>query len=499
MKPILEVRGVEKRFSGVHALKGVDLRLHEGEVLALLGENGAGKSTLMKILAGVQRADAGEICMDGKVVDFHSVGEALEQGIALIHQELNLAENLDVAANVFLGREPRRWGLLDTGRMHREAGVWLEKAGLDVEPSTAVGELTIGRRQQVEIAKALAVDARILIMDEPTSSLSDSETRVLFGVIRELKRRGVAVIYISHRLGEVKEVADRVTVLRDGEWAGDLEKGEITHEAMVKKMVGRDLDAFFPRRQGKVGAEVLRVTDLRTTAYPGHSLSFSVRAGEIVGVAGLVGAGRSEALQAVFGVDRRLAGTVEVSGVTVKPDDPRAAIGAGLALVPEDRKRDGLVLEMGVPENLSLAALGRDALPGGFRRGSAERRIESEMGEAMKIKTAGAGQVVGRMSGGNQQKVVIGKWLAMDPEVLLLDEPTRGVDVGAKHEIYLLMEALAERGKAVLFVSSDLVEVLAMSDRVLVMHEGRLAGELSRGEATEESVMAMATGGTIHS
>ena len=499
MKPILEVRGVEKRFSGVHALKGVDLRLHEGEVLALLGENGAGKSTLMKILAGVQRADAGEIRMDGKVVDFHSVGEALEQGIALIHQELNLAENLDVAANVFLGREPRRWGLLDTGRMHREAGVWLEKAGLDVEPSTAVGELTIGRRQQVEIAKALAVDARILIMDEPTSSLSDSETRVLFGVIRELKRRGVAVIYISHRLGEVKEVADRVTVLRDGEWAGDLEKGEITHEAMVKKMVGRDLDAFFPRRQGKVGEEVLRVTDLRTTAHPGHSLSFSVRAGEIVGVAGLVGAGRSEALQAVFGVDRRLAGTVEVSGKTVKPDDPRAAIGAGLALVPEDRKRDGLVLEMGVPENLSLAALGRDALPGGFRRGSAERRIENEMGAAMKIKTAGEGQVVGRMSGGNQQKVVIGKWLAMDPEVLLLDEPTRGVDVGAKHEIYLLMEALAERGKAVLFVSSDLVEVLAMSDRVLVMHEGRLAGELSRGEATEESVMAMATGGTIHS
>lgn len=497
MKPILEVRGVEKRFSGVHALKGVDLQLREGEVLALLGENGAGKSTLMKILAGVQRADGGEIRVDGEPVDFHSVGEALEKGIALIHQELNLAENLDVAANVFLGREPLRWGLLDTGRMHREAGVWLEKAGLDVEPSTAVGELTIGRRQQVEIAKALAVDARILIMDEPTSSLSESETQVLFGVIRELKRRGVAVIYISHRLGEVQEVADRVTVLRDGEWVGDLEKEEITHEAMVKKMVGRDLDAFFPRRQGEVGEEVLRVEGLRTLAHPAESLSFSVRAGEIVGVAGLVGAGRSEALQAVFGVDRRVAGQVEVSGTQVKPDDPRAAIAAGLALVPEDRKRDGLVLEMGVPENLSLVSLSRDATPGGFRRGSAERRIEAEMGEAMKIKTAGAGQAVGRMSGGNQQKVVIGKWLAMEPEVLLLDEPTRGVDVGAKHEIYLLMESLAERGKAVLFVSSDLVEVLAMSDRVLVMHEGQLAGELCRGEATEESVMAMATGGEI--
>jgi len=494
---LLEVEAVEKRFSGVQALQGVGLHVAQGEVLALLGENGAGKSTLMKILAGVQRADGGVIRVDGRVCDFHSVAEALDAGIALIHQELNLAENLDVAANVFLGREPSRWGMMDSARMHREAGQWLKKAGLDLDPSTPVSELAIGRRQQVEIAKALAVNARILIMDEPTSSLSETETRVLFEVIRDLKRSGVAVIYISHRLGEVQEVADRVTVLRDGQKVGDLARDEISHEALVKMMVGRDLDAFFPRRQGGVGDEVLKVDGLRTRAYPGESIRFSVNAGEIVGVAGLVGAGRSEMLQALFGVDRRLGGEVEVSGSRVRPGAPRESIAGGLALVPEDRKRAGLILEMGVGENLSLVSLARDALPGGFRRGSAERKVEGEMVAAMKIKSAGEGQPVGRMSGGNQQKVVIGKWLAMDPEVLLLDEPTRGVDVGAKHEIYLLMEALAERGKVVLFVSSDMVEVLAMSDRVLVMHEGKLAGELVRGEATEEAVMALATGGKL--
>ena len=497
MSALLELRGIEKRFSGVHALKAVDLHVDEGEVLALLGENGAGKSTLMKILAGVQRADGGEIRVDGEARSFRSVAEALDAGVALIHQELNLAENLDVAANVFLGREPSRWGVIDAARMHREAGTWLKKAGLEIDPSTAVSELSIGRRQQVEIAKALAVNARILIMDEPTSSLSETETRKLFDVIRDLKASGVAIIYISHRLGEVQEVADRVTVLRDGEKVGDLDKEGISHESMVRMMVGRDLDAFFPRRQGEVGEPVLEVDGLRTLAFPVESMGFSVKAGEIVGIAGLVGAGRSEMLQAVFGVDRRLAGEVRVGGRPVRGGSPAEAIAAGMALVPEDRKRDGLVLEMGVGENLSLVTLARDAFPGGFRRGSAERQVEKEMGEAMRIKTAGAGQAVGRMSGGNQQKVVIGKWLAMDPEVLLLDEPTRGVDVGAKHEIYVLMEALAERGKAVVFVSSDMVEVLAMSDRILVMHEGRLGGELSREQASEEAVMALATGGKL--
>lgn len=466
----------------------------EGEVLALIGENGAGKSTLMKILAGVQPADEGELRVRGEAVRFRSTAEALRAGIALIHQELNLAPNLDAASNVFLGREPRRFGMVGRAAMRREARRFMEMAGLAVDPAAPVAGLSPGQRQQVEIAKALSTDARLLIMDEPTSSLSQGEAERLFGVIRALKERGVAVIYISHRLGEVKEVADRVSVLRDGRNAGELEREEISHDAMVRRMVGRDLSAFFPEKGRKAGEVLLEVEGLRTAAHPGSEVSFAVRAGEIVGIAGLVGAGRSEVLRAVFGVDRRGGGRVRVAGAECGARHPREAIRTGLALAPEDRKMQGLVAEMGVAENLSLASLWRDRLAGGFLNRKAERELAREMGRAMRIKAA---TTVSRMSGGNQQKVVLGKWLAMRPRVLLLDEPTRGVDVGAKREIYELMVALAGEGKAVLFVSSDLEEILGMSDRVLVMHEGCLAGELARGEADEERVMQLATGARI--
>ena len=491
---MLEVRGIDKSFPGVRALGEVDLTLHKSQVLALIGENGAGKSTLMKILAGVQPPDAGEILLDGEPVVIESTRAALDLGIALIHQELNLATNLSVGANVFLGREPLRSGLIDDGRIREESRKYLEMVGLEVDPATLVGDLTIGRQQMVEIAKALSIDARILIMDEPTSSLSQAETEYLFKVIKDLRERGVSVIYISHRLGEVQELADHVTVLRDGENAGELAREEVTHDAMVRLMVGRDLTGHYVRSERDLGETVLEARDLRSPAHPEYSLNFSVRAGEIVGVAGLVGAGRTEMLATLFGVTPSLGGSLQVGGEEIVSDSPFAAIRAGLALAPEDRKLQGLVIEMTVRENLSLAALRRDQRPGGFLDFGKERAISEEMVERMGVKTPGDAQVVRYLSGGTQQKVVLGKWLAMQPKLLLLDEPTRGIDVGAKREIYALMEELASSGVAILFVSSEMEEILGMADRAIVMHEGRISGELSREELTEENVMQLATG-----
>ena len=492
--PLLEVGQVTKQFPGVKALQDVDLTLNRGEVLAVIGENGAGKSTLMKILAGVQPLDAGEIRIDGKIVQLVSVEAALSQGIALIHQELNLADNLNVGANIFLGREPCRFGLIDHGRIHRESKQFLNSVGLQVDPATIVRELTVGKQQMVEIAKALSINARVLIMDEPTSSLSQRETENLFQVINDLRVSGVSIIYISHRLGEVKELADRVTVLRDGKNAGDLAREEITHDAMVKLMVGRDLSAFYHHTPRKPEGTVLKVTDLRTPAHPEHPLSFEVQAGEIVGLAGLVGAGRTELLQTLFGITPSIGGTIDMDGETVNPQNPIEAIRAGIALAPENRKQQGLVMEMALRENMSLPSLIRDQHHGFLNR-QQEAKIAEQMIKQMQIKTPSAEQEVRYLSGGNQQKVVLGKWLAMEPKLLLLDEPTRGIDVGAKQEIYGLMEELTRRGVAILFVSSEMEEVLGMSDRALVMHEGRLSGELARNELTEEAIMQLATGG----
>lgn len=492
--PLLEVRRICKRFPGVRALHHVDLTLGHGEVLAVVGENGAGKSTLMTILAGVQKQDTGQILVNGRGVQLDSVSASIDSGISLIHQELNLADNLEVGANIFLGREPGRFGLIDQGRLNAEAEAVLERVGLNVSPTTLLAELTIGRQQMVEIAKALSVNARILIMDEPTSSLSNHETEQLFRVVKDLRASGVSVIYISHRLGEVTELADRVVVLRDGENAGELARGEITHDNMVRLMVGRDISQFYARNPHEIGDPLLEVVKLRTPAWPQHELTFSVHRGEIVGLSGLVGAGRTEMLQTLFGIGRALGGTVKVDDRQIRPASSQDAISAGVALVPEDRKRHGVIVEMGVRPNIGLAGLRRNCLNLGFLNAEVERNDAAEMMEKLSIKTPSFEQVVQFLSGGNQQKVVLGKWLALHPKVLLLDEPTRGIDVGAKQEIYRLMETLAEQGVAILFASSEMEEILGMSDRVLVMHEGRMAGEIARHDLSEEAVMQLATG-----
>ena len=492
--PLLEVRRVTKRFPGVTALSNVSLTLGTGEVLALIGENGAGKSTLMKILAGVQEPDEGELLIDGRVERVDSVQTAQRLGIALIHQELNLSDNLDVGANIFLGREPLKRGLIDRQKIREDSAELLKRVGLNVSPDTLVNRLPIGQQQLVEIARALSINARVLIMDEPTSSLSTHETERLFEVVKDLRQKGVSVIYISHRLGEVKELADRVTVFRDGQNAGDLSSEEITHDRMVQLMVGRDISQFYARKPHNAGDVVLQIEGLRTPAHPDNALDFSVRSGEIVGVAGLVGAGRTEMLNVLFGVDPAVAGTIRVGGQTRQMSSPRDAIAAGLALVPEDRKQQGLVLEMAVRTNIGLAGLKPHQKSGGFLNDAQEGRDSAAMIEKLRIKTPNERQVVQYLSGGNQQKVVLGKWLSMQPKVLLLDEPTRGIDIGAKQEIYSLMEELAEQGVAILFVSSEMEEILGMSDRTLVMHEGRITGELQRDELSEEAVMQLATG-----
>jgi ribose transport system ATP-binding protein len=492
--PLLEVRHLSKSFPGVRALSNINLELRQGEVLALIGENGAGKSTLMKILAGIQSLDEGEIVLNGKPVHFGNVEQSLQHGVALIHQELNLSDNLEVGANIFLGREPLRFGLIDKAKIYRESKRYLDLVGLDVSPNMLVRELTIGRQQMVEIAKALSIDARVLIMDEPTSSLSSNETEALFEVVNQLRESGVSVIYISHRLREVKRLADRVTVFRDGQNAGDLAKEEINHDAMVTLMVGRDISQFYARKKNNVGDVVLEAKDLVTPANPAHQLSFAIRKGEIVGMAGLVGAGRTEVLQTLFGVTPARSGSILVNDKVVTPKNSVAAIRAGIALVPEDRKQQGLVIEMPVCQNVSLAGLSYNSLLKLFLNHKAEQVDTDQCIEKLNVKTPNADQVVQYLSGGNQQKVVLGKWLSLQPQILLLDEPTRGIDVGAKQEIYELMEELAAEGVAILFVSSELEEVLGMSDRALVMHEGRLTGELQRCELSEEAVMRMATG-----
>jgi ribose transport system ATP-binding protein len=496
---LLEVRGLSKSFPGVKALDGVSLHAAAGEVLAVVGENGAGKSTLMKILAGVYQPDAGEITFAGRSVRFAGVRDALDHGIVLIHQELNLADNLSVAANLFLGRERTRGGplgWLNRRAMFGEAEALLRRVGLSVPPGRAVGELAIGQQQLVEIARALAQSARIIIMDEPTSSLSQKETETLFGVIADLKRAGVTVLYISHRLAEVQAVADRVTVLRDGKNAGELGREQISHVAIVRLMVGRDLKQFYARRHETGGDQRVRL-DVRGVRYIGGSstpLSFSVRAGEIVGMAGLVGAGRTELAEALFGLRPLIAGEIRINDRPVRVRSPRSAIRYGLLLAPEDRRLHGLILADSVEHNFSLPNLDMLSVLRLVRR-RREAALARDLVERLRVRTSSIAKAVGLLSGGNQQKVALGKWLARSPSVLILDEPTRGVDVGARGEIYSLMDQLAADGVAILMISSDLEEVLGMSDRVLVLHQGRLAGELGRERLTEEAVMHLATGG----
>jgi ribose transport system ATP-binding protein len=498
--PLLEVRGLSKSFPGVRALDGVSVRAAAGEVLAVVGENGAGKSTLMKVLAGVYQPDVGEILLDGRPVRFAGVRDALNRGVVLIHQELNLADNLSVTANLFLGRERVRGGplgWLDRRAMTREAAALLARVGLAVPPGRPVAELSIGQQQLVEIARALAQSARIIIMDEPTSSLSQKETETLFGVIAELKRAGVTVLYISHRLAEVQTVADRVTVLRDGRNAGELSREHINHAAIVRLMVGRDLKQFYARRHAVADAGKPARLEIRGVRYargPSTPVSFALQAGEIVGLAGLVGAGRTELAEALFGLRPLIAGEVRLDGEPVRIRSPRSAIRHGLLLAPEDRRLHGLILTDTVEHNLSLPNLDMlSVLRLVVRR--REAALARKLVDRLRVKTPTIAKPVGLLSGGNQQKVALGKWLGRTPVVLILDEPTRGVDVGARSEIYALMDQLAGDGVAILMISSDLEEVLGMSDRVLVLYQGRFAGELGRAELTEEAVMNLATGG----
>lgn len=499
-QPLLEARLITKHFPGVVALKEVNLTLQKGEVLALIGENGAGKSTLMKILAGIQQPDFGELRWEGKVIEINSVHDAMDLGIALIHQELNLADNLEIGANIFLGREPHnKLGLIKRRRIREESRKVLERVGLDFSPDVNLSRLSIGQQQLVEIAKALSMNARVLIMDEPTSSLSTRETERLFEVVKDLRSQGVSVIYISHRLGEVKEIADRVLVLRDGRNSGKLSREEISHDKMVQLMVGRDVSKLYERTPHQTGEVVLKVTDLESPEFPHQKNSFSLRTGEIVGMAGLVGSGRTELLRVLFGVDQALRGTIEVRKKTCRFRHPKDAIDAGLALVPEERKGQGLLLEWAVDRNGSLPSLDRELKARYFLNFKGESIKADRMIEKLGIKTPGKKQIVQLLSGGNQQKVVLGKWLAIDPVVLLLDEPTRGIDVGAKEEIYHLMDKLAAEGMAILFVSSELEEIMGVSDRVLVMHEGKIAGELDRKHFSEKSIMQLATGHALES
>ncbi|HAV30471.1 MAG TPA: D-xylose ABC transporter ATP-binding protein [Planctomycetaceae bacterium] len=491
--PRLEVQEIEKSFPGVRALKKVSLQVFPGEVLSVVGENGAGKSTLMKILAGVQAQDSGTLLVDGRPQQFTRVADAMQHGIALIHQELNLADNLDIGANLFLGREPRRLGLIDEQEIRRRSLELLRRIGLNFAPETLVRELTVGQQQMVEIAKALSINARVLIMDEPTSSLSGGESARLFQVIRDLRQQGVSIVYISHRLAEVQDLSDRAVVLRDGANAGELERGQITHDNLVRLMVGRDVSRIFSRQPCQPGRTVLEVQGVRTTAWPAHAVSFSLRAGEVVGIAGLVGAGRTELLRTLFGIDAPLAGSIVAAGHTLQLRSPQDAIAAGIALVPEDRKQQGIVLDMAIRQNIGLASVHRHS-KAGFLSFSTEQAQSQEMCSRLRVRMPNDQARVGNLSGGNQQKVVLGKWLALRPNVLLLDEPTRGIDVGAKQEIYQLMDELAQQGLAVLFVSSELEEILGMSDRVLVMHEGRVTGQLQRDQLSEQAIMKLATG-----
>jgi ribose transport system ATP-binding protein len=493
--PLLQLRAIQKRFPGVHALRGVNLDLHAGEVVALLGENGAGKSTLMKIIGGIEQPDSGEVLVDGAPVVIRDVHSATDQGIAFIHQELNPLDNLDVAGNVLLGREPTRWGalhLIDRARMRETVRAHLGQIGLDVSPDTPMAALSIAGQQLVEVAKALSLDARLIIMDEPTSSLTLAETGRLHEVVRSLRERGVGVIYITHRLGEVPAVADRAVVLRDGANAGTLARDELTHDGMIKLMVGRDIDVAHDVVGAQPGSG-FSVKGLRTRRYPQHAVSFAVGRGEILGMAGLVGAGRSEIARAVFGIEPPIAGTVSVSGQSLRIGKPEDAIRHGIFLVPEDRRLAGLVVDSSIRENVSLPALGRYSRHGLVSKAQ-ERQAVGAVCNRLQVRAPSIEVRVATLSGGNQQKVVLAKWLALGPKVLVVDEPTRGIDVGAKAEIYRLLRALAAGGVSILMISSDMEEILHVSHRVAVMHEGRVTGTLERADCTEQRIMALAVG-----
>lgn len=491
--PLLEMRAISKSFPGVQALQDVELVLHAGEVLALVGENGAGKSTLVRILAGAERMDSGEILLDGAPVRIESPTDAMARGIRVIYQEFNLVRQLSVMENVFLGKEPTRRGLVDYRRMESECREILKRIACDTDPRTPVGRLSVAEQQLVEIAKALSEDARILVLDEPSATLSENELERLFGLIRQLREQGVGMIYISHRLEEIFEIADRVTVLRDGRNAATAPTSDLTRDDVVRHMVGRQLDEFIPRTVPHAADVALSVEGLtRTGSF--YDVNLTVRAGEIVAIAGLVGSGRTEVARAIFGADRFDSGRVYVHGQLANIRCPQDAIRLGIGLATEDRKQQGLVLGMGVAANITMADL-RAVSRAWFILRAHEAMAAQAYVDALRIRTPSLRQLVRLLSGGTQQKVVLAKWLFTRCKILILDEPTRGIDVGTKSEIYMLMNRLCDEGHAVLMISSELPEVLGVAHRIYVMREGRVVGELSREAATQELIMHLATGG----
>ena len=489
---LLEVRNISKTFPGVVALDDVSLRVGRGTVHALIGENGAGKSTLMKIIAGIVPADAGELLLAGRRLQLRSPRQALENGIAMIHQELNLMPSMSVAENIWIGREPvNAFGMISHSELHRRTRALLERLSIDLDPQAEVRALSIANRQMVEIARALSYDSQLLIMDEPTSALTERDAAHLFAIIRQLKSQGKAVLYITHRMEELGEVADEITVLRDGRYIGTDRSRNLTREQMIRMMVGRELARIFPAARSVPGAAVLCA---RRLSLPPHfrDVSFELHAGEILGIAGLVGAGRSKLAEALFGVTPASSGELLIGGGEITVDSPRAALSRGMAFVTEDRKETGCLLPLSVLDNLEIAVLTRDFVRLGFVRGAALREACAAISRQLRVKTPDLREPIANLSGGNQQKVLIGRWLLTAPRILILDEPTRGIDVAAKAEIHQLIAQLAAQGAAVLMISSELPEILGMSHRVMVMREGRVTGILEREQADQETILALA-------
>ena len=492
---ILKMDGINKTFGVVPVLKNVELSVYKGEVLALMGENGAGKSTLMKILCGIHQATSGTILINDEIVPISDIADAMNLGFVLIHQELNLLDNLDVAGNLFLGREPvNKFRLVDRNKLYQDAEKVLAMVGLDIVPTIMISELSLAQQQLIEIAKALSQQAKILIMDEPTSSLTLKETEKLFETIRDLKAKGVTIIYISHRLNEIMEIADRAVVLKDGRNSGILFKDEITHNNLVRLMVGRDIEK--PNRTyNKKDDSSLKFTvnALRTERYPQHELTFDIHPGEILGISGLIGSGRTELAESIFGIRKIQSGSFSLGQQALKITSVRDAIESGIFLIPEDRKKHGIFTDLNLIENISLPDLKNYASFGFIdqdkEKGSAEKQMKM-----LNIKAASASSNLSNLSGGNQQKVAIGKWLNQTPALIIFDEPTRGVDVGAKNEIYEIMRSLSANGVMILVISSDLEEIINISDRLLVMHEGQITGELFPSDFTEEKIMLHAVG-----
>jgi D-xylose transport system ATP-binding protein len=501
--PLLEMRNIVKEFPGVRALDGVSFTLEEGEFHALVGENGAGKSTLMKVLSGVypEGTFEGEILVDDVSQHFRGVRDSETAGIAIIFQELSLVKELTVGENIFLGREPSRFGVIDSAKLYHRAATLLRDLHLDIDPRIQVGNLGIGRQQLVEIAKALSQDAKILVLDEPTAALAESEVETLFDILSKLQTRGVGLIYISHKLEEVFRMSDRVTVLRDGKTVGTHSAKELTKDRVISEMVGREVGEIFPESSHELGEAALEVRNViaysvdRPDKRLVDDVSFTVRKGEVLGIAGLMGSGRTELMSAIFGSwPGTYSRAVKVDGKDRNISSPADAIASGIAFVTEDRKRYGLILEQTIVDNMTLAGLKRIA--GRFLTDTARelRAVRAPM-QSLGVKARTPLVVAGTLSGGNQQKIVLGKWLLTNPKVLFLDEPTRGIDVGAKQDIYVEVNKLAKEGLAIVLVSSELPEVLGLSDRVIVLHRGKIAAEYSRAEATAEKVMAAATGG----